>query len=153
MQRIHRETLQLPDSNRLLVVAMHHAGTLAQHIHRTRARTTGSQDVRLKNGPRRAFQIPARYLFDKPRDIDVGRARASAGGIEAVQTSTRLNNRRAMTERRMQVRKTSNYIRVIGCLRQKIEWFTHRRLAISCPYRVFSKQSNRNVWLAHHSKP
>src|SRR3954462_6857986 len=131
MQRIHCEALQLCNLYRLLVVPMHHACALTQHIDRTGARATGPQNISVEDRLGRAFQISARNLLDKPRDINMRRARSRAGSIEAVQASIRLHNGRTMTERRMQVRKTSGYLRILRSLCKKIEGFTHRRLAIS----------------------
>ena len=52
IEPIHRVALQASDLDGLPVVAMHHAGAFAQHIHRADARTAQAQNIRIQNRQR-----------------------------------------------------------------------------------------------------
>ena len=112
MQRIHCKPLQARNLNRLLVVAVHHARALAQHLDRTCPRATRTKNIRVKDRVRRALHIPRRNLLDKSRHIDMRRASIRARRIEAVKAAIRLNHRSLLIERRVQVPEALLHLRL-----------------------------------------
>ena len=49
--------LQLTNSDGVASLLMHHAGTFAEYVDGTRARTAPAQNIRVENAHRRAAQI------------------------------------------------------------------------------------------------
>jgi hypothetical protein len=125
VERVHGETLQARDLDRLLVEAVQHAGAFAQHFHRAGTGTAGAQDVGVEDSARGAGKIAAGDFFDETGNVDVGGAGAGAGSIEAVETTIGLGHRCLAVERRMQIAEARRGLRMIGSLLQKGRLATH----------------------------
>ncbi len=110
---IHRVPLQPADGDGLFVVAQHHAGALAQHVHRTDARTTCAQNVCVQDGQRRAHQVLRGDFLDEARHIDVRGTGRRAGRIEAVEAAVGFDQRFLRSEGGMQIRKPAGDLRVV----------------------------------------
>ena len=89
---LQRMPLQPRDLDRLAILLVQHAGPFAQHLHRTHARTTEPGGCCIQNRPSRAAQIAARYLYDEPWHVDIGRTRPRARSVEAVEAAIRLGD-------------------------------------------------------------
>ena len=111
---VHGVALQAADFDRLLVVAMHHAGAFAQHVHRTDARAAQAQNIGVENGLRRAAQIAAGDLLDEARDVDVGGAGGGAGRVEAVEAAVGFARRPLRSEAGMRSGKLLRRFRGTG---------------------------------------
>src|ERR1700679_3829815 len=86
VERVHGEPLQPRDLNRLLVVAMHYAGALTEHLDRACPSAACAQNIRIEDRVRRADEIAAGYLLDETRYINMSRTSCSAWRIEAKET-------------------------------------------------------------------
>jgi hypothetical protein len=104
---------------------MHHAGTFAQHLYRTRASATRTQNIRIEDGARGAGKIPAGYFLDKARHIDMRRTSPSARRIETVKATICLRNCSLPVEWRMQVAKALDNLRLPRNLLMKWSSFAH----------------------------
>ncbi len=107
----HGEALQAADLDRLLVVAMQHAGAFAEDIHGTGARAACAEDVGVEDGLCRAFEVIAGDLLDEARDVDVRGTGGRAGRVEAVEAAVGFSHGGRLIERRMQVRKARSNLR------------------------------------------
>src|SRR5271169_518248 len=125
--------LQSRNLNRLLVVPMHHARTLAQHLHRARPRATPAKNIGIQNRVRRALQIPRGYFLNEARHIDMCRAGASAWSIEAIETTVCFNHGSLLLEGRMQIAEAFNNLGSRHCLLVKGNFLAHVRPITSDP--------------------
>ncbi len=103
---LHRVALQAADFDGLLVVAMHHAGAFAEHVHGADARAAQAEDVGIENGLGGAAQVAGRDLLDEARHVDVGGAGRGAGGIEAIEAAVGFHGGGLRIEGGMQIRET-----------------------------------------------
>jgi hypothetical protein len=126
VERVHREPLQPRNLNRLLVVTMHNARAFTQNLHRTRSSTTGTQDIRIEDGPRRASEIAARYFFYEARHINMRRASNRAGRIKAEEAAIRLWDGCLPVIWRVQISETLNHFRLRRDLLMKWSSFGHQ---------------------------
>src|SRR6185312_11182249 len=133
MQRVHGEALQPSNLNRLFVIAVHHAGTFTQHLHRAGARTAGAQNIRIQNRLCRTHQIAAGDLLDELWHIDMRGTGLHTWRIETVEAAVRLWHSRLFIEGRMQIWKTCRYLRRRLRLLLKTGCFTHRSPSFLCP--------------------
>ena len=101
MQRIHREPLEQCNLDRLLVISMHHAGSLAQHLHGTRPGATRAQNIRIEDGASRTGKVSTGNFFDEARHIDMRRARHGARRVKTIETSICFGHSSLPVERRM----------------------------------------------------
>ena len=74
------EALQSSDLDRRLVLAVHHARGLAEHLDRANAGATGSEDVLLEEGQGCRAGVACCDLGNEGGNIDVGRTGDGAGG-------------------------------------------------------------------------
>ncbi len=107
VERIHGEALQPGDLDRLFVVAMHHAGAFAQHLHRAGAGAAGAQDVGVEDGAGGAGKVAAGDFLDEAGNIDMRGAGGGAGRIEAVEAAIGFGHRSLPVERRMQISRSA----------------------------------------------
>src|SRR5271166_6515242 len=82
MESVHGVALESRNLDWLAVVAMHNAGTFAQHFNGTGTRTTSAQNVGVENAKRRAAQVAGGDALDESRHINVRGTCGGAGGVE-----------------------------------------------------------------------
>ena len=119
MQGIHGEPLQQPDLDRLFVVAVQHARALAQDVDRASARAACAQDIGVEDRARGAGKIAAGDFLDKPWHVNVRRAGAGAGCIEAKKASVGFGQRSLPVKRRMEIAKPRGSFWMDPCLLHK----------------------------------
>ena len=119
MQSVHGIALQTADLNGLLVVAVQHAGALAQHLHRAGSGTAQAKNVGVKNCLRGAFEIVVRDLLDEARHVDMRGAGLRTRRVEAKQAAVGFSERGRTIKWRMKVREARRNLRRAGCLLQK----------------------------------
>ncbi len=100
---IRRVALQQRDLDRRFVPVIQHAGSLTQHLYRTRARAGVAEGIRLEDHARRAAQIAGRNFLDEGRDVDVCRAGDGAGGVVTEEAFVRFEQRVIVRQRRRDV--------------------------------------------------
>jgi len=76
------------------------AGAFTEFLDRADARAGGAEEIRREDDLRRAAQVSRGYLFDKRRDIDMGRARMCARRVKTVEAPVRFDGGGVFGERR-----------------------------------------------------
>ena len=131
MEGIHGEALQAGNLDGLLVVAVEHAGSFAEHVDRATAGATGAENVGVENGPGGAGQVAAGDLFDESWNVDVRGAGGGAGRVETVEAAIGLRHGRLQVERRMQVTEPRGGFRMDGRLLHEGCWATQTEYPLS----------------------
>src|SRR5882757_742125 len=137
MQRVHREPLQPRDLNGLLVIAMHHAGSLAQNLDRTRPGTTRAQNIRIEDRASRTGKITAGDLLDEPRHINMSRTSRGTRRIKTVEATICLRHRSLPVKWRVQIAEAFHH------LRMRRHMFTKRR-SLTHQYSIASSRSDKS---------
>ena len=101
-RRRRRRALQSADLHRRLQQRVIDAGAFAEHFGRAGPGAAAAEDVGVENGLARP-RVAVQDLADELRDVDVRRAGAGAGGVEAVQAAGGLDERFVGSERRRHV--------------------------------------------------
>ncbi len=112
-ERIHRVPLQQRNLDRLPILPVQHARTLAQHVHGAHPRAARAKNIRIQNPQRRPAQIARRNALDEPRHIDMRGARGRARRVETVQAAVGLNHRSLRRQRRLQLAKPRPQLLVV----------------------------------------
>src|SRR5260370_2845734 len=112
IKRVHRKPLQPRNLNGLLVITMHHAGSFAQHLHRTRPSTTRTQNIRVEDGTRRTGKIAASDLLNEARHINMGRTRHCARRVKTVEAAVRLRHSSLPVKWRVQIAEAFYHLRM-----------------------------------------
>src|SRR5215468_10331987 len=105
-------TLQTPNFNRLLVVAVIDTRAFAKHIHGTNARAACAENIRVQNRQRGAAQIALGNFLDETWNINMRGASGGAWRIETIEAAVRLRHRGNLIERRMNLWKARYEFRV-----------------------------------------
>src|SRR5262249_6566148 len=100
-----------------------HARPFTQDLGGASAGAAAAEDVGLQDRLGGADGVLVQELADELGNINVGRAGADAGGVEAVQAARRLDQYLIGSQRRRQVRKIARQLR----LRQPLTRFGHHR--------------------------
>ncbi len=112
MQRVHRKSLQPRDLNRLLVVTVHHAGSFAQHLHRTSPGTTRAKNIRIEDSSSRTGKIATRYLLNEARHVDMGRTSCRTRRVKTVEAAIGLRHGSLPVKRRVQIAEAFHHLRM-----------------------------------------
>ncbi len=87
---LHRVALQAADFDGAAAVRMQHARAFAKHVYWTNAGAAKSEDVGIKDGVGRTFQIAGGNFLDEARNVDVGGTGAGARGVVTEEAPGRL---------------------------------------------------------------
>ena len=101
LEGIHRVALQPCNLDRLVIVAVHHAGALAQHFHRAGLGATGAENIRVENPQRRAAKIPGADALDKARNVDMRGTSAGTRRVKTIQATIGFNHGSLRLKRRL----------------------------------------------------
>ncbi len=118
--------LEAADLDGLLVTVLEHAGALAEHLGRADAGAGGAEDVGGEDGAGGADRVAGGDFPDERRDVDAGRARHDARGIEAVEAARGLDERLLRPQGRLEVGLVGGEG---GGGKQRLEWHGGGRAA------------------------
>ena len=86
--------LEAGDLDGFMVVAMHHARALAEHLNRTGLGTAGAEDIRIEDAERGAAKITRADALDEAGHVDVRWTGAGAWRVETIQATIRFSDSR-----------------------------------------------------------
>ena len=96
-------TLQPGNLDWLMVVAVHHAGALTQHLHRAHLRTACAKNIRIQNPQRRAANVPGTDALDKAWNVNMRGTCARARRVKTIQATIGFNHCSLGLKRRLDV--------------------------------------------------